>query len=171
MHSRGVSERTSASTSYHPRRSASSSAAYGCPAGGIGAAVSGLSIRPLVQLLHPVAGDPVLGPRSRLVERMVQRRDEGRAAGEVFGPVVPEPVLTGLEARHDRVARVDGVMAGVLRWRAVAAADVAARGTPPEMEPPAVGRKALGAAGSARRDRRIDVGQVGHHCPYSHAEP
>jgi hypothetical protein len=52
--------------------------------------------------------------------------------------VVPEPILVRLEALDYGVPRRVRVATGVLRWRRIAAPDVAARGAPPQMEPPAI---------------------------------
>src|SRR2546427_8681069 len=80
-----------------------------------------------------------------------------RTVEVLTGRVVVEPVLVRLEAPDNRVPLGRGVVAGMLRRRGVAAADVAAMGAAAEVEPPALGRKALHAARPAREDRRVDL--------------
>ena len=109
-----------------------------------------------VQVVLPVGGDPAGWPGNRLVQRVVFGRGEGRTAAVVVGAVVPEPVLTRLEAADDRVAGGSCMGAGVLAGRIVAAADMATLGTAAKVEPPAVGREAFNASGAARRDARVD---------------
>ena len=60
---------------------------------------------------------------------------------------------------------IDRVAQRMLRWRAVAATDVAAGRASPQVEPPAIGLEALHAAFAARSCAWIDhdtVGHVGH---------
>src|SRR5215467_15695365 len=76
---------------------------------------------------------------------------------EVLLQVGPEPALPRLEAADHRVAGFLGVRGGVLRRRGVAAADVPALGAAAQVQPPAARRLALGAAGAARRDGRVDA--------------
>ena len=49
-----------------------------------------------------------------LVERVVMRRSEDGALQELFGRVIPEPVLAGLEALDDRMAFGGGMPARML---------------------------------------------------------
>jgi PPOX class probable F420-dependent enzyme len=117
----------------------------------------------VVQVGLPVGGDAVLGAGGGLVQRVVVRRGQFRAP--LVQPVVgvaPEPGFLGLEALDDRVPGLLGVGAGVLGRRGVAAADVAALGAAAQVEPPAAGRVALGAAGPAGGHRRVDAGDVTH---------
>ena len=83
---------------------------------------------------------------------------EGRPVHHRLVAVVPEPVLARLEALHDAVPGGGGVRRGVLGRRAVAAADVAARGAPAQVHPPAggIGGVAVGAPRPARRRGRVD---------------
>ena len=82
----------------------------------------------------------------------------------LVGAVVPEPVLTGLEALDHRVPGGLEVRAGVLCRGGVAAADVAALGAAAQVHPPAAGGVAVGAAGAARRDGGVDALVDGHGC-------
>ena len=91
-----------------------------------------------------------------LVDRMIVGRREHGAVHELFGHVVPEPVLAGLVALDDGMSGFGSVLARMLGWRRIATADVATQGTPAEVEPPAAGRQALDAARSARRYGGID---------------
>jgi len=76
-------------------------------------------------------------------------RYQRQAVDDVLGVEVPEPVLPGLEARGDRMAGIERVEPGVLGRRRVAAPDVAAGRASTQVEPPAIGCKALDAAGAA----------------------
>ena len=115
-----------------------------------------------VDVLLPVGGDAPGWPRSRLVDGVVGRVGETRTGEHLLARVVPEPVLTGFEAPYHVVAGRAGVGGGVLAGRAVAAPDVAAGRAPTQMHPPAVGRGALGAAGSAGKGLRVEGGVIAH---------
>src|SRR5580658_8264242 len=93
---------------------------------------------------------------------MVLRRGELRTLERVFGLVIPEPVLAGLEAPDDRMPGLLGVRRRVLRRRAITASDVAALGAPAQVEPPAAGGVAFDAARPARRHRRVDARDLCH---------
>ena len=97
-----------------------------------------------------------------LVERVVVRRSKDRTVEELLRRVIPEPVLARLEALGDRMVITGGMATRMLRWRRVAAADMPASRTAPEMEPPAVGGEALHAPGATRRRIEIDVVDVRH---------
>jgi hypothetical protein len=84
------------------------------------------------------------------------RRSQDRTFEIFLGRVIPEPVLAGLVAPDDRMSRIVGVMARVLRWRRVATADVTARSAAAQVEPPAARGEALAAARAARRYRGIN---------------
>jgi len=75
----------------------------------------------------------------RLRQRVVFRRSQDRAVGVLLRGVAPEPVLVRLEASDDWMPGVGCVVAGVLRRRRIAAADVPAMGAAPQVEPPAAG--------------------------------
>ena len=69
--------------------------------------------------------------------------------------IVAHNNVDGNDKGHALFGIVQGGMESDFRVESaqyVATADVAARGTPPEMKPPAVGREAPRAAGPARRD-------------------
>src|SRR5260370_29022394 len=86
----------------------------------------------------------------------------GSALVHLLGLIVPEPLFTGLEAPDQPVPGRVGMRGGMLRWRIVTAADMPALGAPAQVKPPAAGRLALHAAGSARRDRRINAFHYGY---------
>ncbi len=73
--------------------------------------------------------------------------------------VVPEPILTGLETAHNRMARRRCVMGGMLGGRAIAATNPAALCAPAKVQPPAgsVARLAIGASSPARHRHGIDA--------------
>jgi hypothetical protein len=115
-----------------------------------------------VELLLPALRNPAGRSGHGLVQRVMVRRREDRTLEILLGGVIPEPLLIGLERLDDRMAFGAGMAAGVLRWGRVAAADMAAMRASAEMEPPATGREAFDAAGTARRDGGIDVERVRH---------
>src|SRR5690606_12368932 len=120
--------------------------------------------RSAVQPGRPVRRAPLRRARGGLRRGVAAGRGEGRAGlVQRGGGVVVEPVLARFVAVHQRVAGGPVVRRRVLPGRAVAAADVAARGAPPQVEPPAAGRVAVDAAGTARRDDGAD-GVAGHGC-------
>jgi hypothetical protein len=97
---------------------------------------------------------------------MIDRRGKLGAEGILLAGVVPEPGLAGLEALDDRMAGVRRVMAGVLGWRRVAAADMTAASASTEVEPPAAGRQAFDAAGPAGLCRRVkEWRRIAHRPP------
>src|SRR5690606_8096021 len=95
--------------------------------------------------------------RRGLVGRVRRRFGQCRTRDLDRVLVVPEPVLAGLEALHDWVARLPEVRRRVLLRRGVAAAHVTARGAAAKVHPPAVGRQTLLAAGPAGRDGWVDA--------------
>ena len=115
---------------------------------------------PSMQAALPVSRHAPGRSGYRLCQRVVLRRSKDRAVGVLLRGVVPEPILTRLEAGYDGVARRLCVSRSVLRGRAVAAADVTALSAAPQVEPPAAGRQALHAAGhrSAGSSDRSRVG-------------
>src|SRR5689334_24196813 len=123
---------------------------------------SALGRRASVEMLLPVVRHTPARPWNRLVDRVMLRRRQPRPLVVVVGVVVPIPVLARLEALHERMTGVLGVLGGVLGRRLITAADVPALGTAPEMEPPAVGGQALDAASAARRHRGVDGTCVCH---------
>src|SRR5579859_2212489 len=127
------------------------------------------SLAPSVQPGPPVPGHPARRAGHRLVGGMMPGRRQLRAAGvHAVLRVAPEPRLAWLEAADQRVPGGRRVRAGVLGRRGVAAADVPARRTAPQVEPPAPGFFAVGAARPAGRDRRVDRRFRGHpHTPLS----
>ena len=97
----------------------------------------------------------------RLFERVMLRCDQCWPFKELLAPVVPEPVLAGLEASDHRVAGDPRMVGGVLARGVVATADMTARGAAPQMEPPAVTSEALDAPCAAGRCHRDDS-CIGH---------
>ena len=61
-------------------------------------------------------------------------------------PEIPEPCLAGLEASDDRVPRRQEMLGRMLVGRTVAASDVTALRTAPQMEPPRARGQTLPAA-------------------------
>jgi hypothetical protein len=61
--------------------------------------------------------------------------------------IAPAPGLAGFQRLNDGVPRLVKVLGGVLAWRAVTAAYVAAGEAEPQVHPPPAGREALLAAG------------------------
>ncbi len=86
----------------------------------------------------------------------------------------PEPVLTGLIRLHDRMSSLAGVSPGVTVGRIVAAADVRARGAPPQVNPGPTVAQAVDAPRPARvlrRDRIQVRADVGHRYAYPTSRP
>jgi hypothetical protein len=77
-----------------------------------------------VELKLPIRGNPSAGSRDRLLHRVMRRRREAWTRDKIFGPIVEEPVFTGLEARDDGVACLASVLGRMLSWGIVAASDV-----------------------------------------------
>ncbi len=111
---------------------------------------------PSVQALLPVARDPARRTRRRLVEGMVPGRGQWWAFDLVLRDVVPEPVLARLVALGDRMTGIRRMMARVLGWGRVAAADMTAGRAATKMEPPTARCQALDTTWPARRNERID---------------
>lgn len=84
-----------------------------------------------MEVALPVPRHPPGGSRRRLVERMVLWWGERRPVVELFGAVVPVPVLAGFKAADQRVTGIGCVVAGVLRGGRVATTDVPALGAAP----------------------------------------
>jgi hypothetical protein len=124
-----------------------------------------------MELLLPVVGHATRGSGHGLIDRVVLRLRQLGALAELIARVVVEPVLSGLEAPNDQMAGGGRMAAGVLRGRRVAATDVAATRASSQVEPPAVGGKALDAAGTTRWNRRIDVVRVGCGSARRHFHP
>src|SRR5215472_3807123 len=120
-------------------------------------------MRASVQVGLPVPGHAPGRAGYRLLSWMMLGWGECRAGAvhPVLG-VAPEPALARLEAADQRVPRRGRVRAGVLRWRGVTAADVAAQRAAAQVEPPSVAGVAFDAAGPARRNGRVDVLLCGH---------
>ena len=86
----------------------------------------------------------------------------------------PEPVLTRLVRLHDRMSSLAGVSPGVTVGRIVAAADVRARGAPPQVDPGPTVAQAVDASRPARvlrRDRIQVRADVGHRYAYPTSRP
>src|ERR1700691_631932 len=79
-----------------------------------------------------------------------------RTLKSVSRPVIVEPVLAGLEAIDDRVARRRVMLCRMLVWRTIAAADVTAFGASAQMQPPCVRCQAFDAACTAWFHVQID---------------
>jgi hypothetical protein len=70
--------------------------------------------------------------------------------------VIVEPVLAGLEAVDDRVARGGVMLRRMLAWRTIATADVAAFGASAQVQPPSVRCQAFDATCAAWFCLQID---------------
>ena len=97
----------------------------------------------LMEMARPVRRHPTGWTRHRLIEWVVQGRSQRWSVPELLSPVVPEPVLAGLEASDQGVAGCPGVLGGVLLRGAVATSNVAAARTTTKVEPPTILREAL----------------------------
>src|SRR6266516_2513317 len=116
-----------------------------------------------MQVGAPVARHPAVRAGGRLIDRVVVRWGQRRPGlVELVGRIAPEPGLPRLEAADDRVPGGRRVRARMLRWRAVAAADVPALGAPPQVEPPAAPLLALDAASPGGRRKGVDPRNGGH---------
>jgi len=108
------------------------------PAGGLGIETDRLLS--IVQQRAPVRWDAPLWAGDRLIFAMPARRSQSSPVDGGLLFVVVEPILSGLKARDHRMARRVKMPAGVLAWRAVAAADMPAFGAASQVQPPSVGR-------------------------------
>jgi hypothetical protein len=81
-----------------------------------------------MEVAWPVRRDSHGGSGRRLIERMMLWWGERWTVVELFGGVVPEPVLAGFEAADQRVTGIGCVVACVLRRGGVATTDVPALG-------------------------------------------
>ena len=150
----------------HPRLpdlASSSSSTCRCSSSRSGSGATGSEAEPQLRWLSQSGGTRPAGPGTGWSGRMLVWRGELRSLRELVGHEVVEPVLVRLEAPNDRVLLVDGVMAGMLGWRRVAAADMAAMRAPTEVVPPPVRRKAFHASGPAGRNGWIDRAGFRHH--------
>jgi len=109
-----------------------------------------------VEVPFPVVRHLPCGPGSRLAERVVLRWGERRTGSHLVGAVVVVPVLAGLEARDDPVARAAGVSTRMLSGRGIATPDVAALGTAPQMKPPPITGSTFDTTIAAGRRDRVD---------------
>lgn len=116
-----------------------------------------------VQVSLPIWGHAPFRTRHRLVERMMSRRSQGRTFEKLLGCVVEEPFLAWFVTVNYRMSGFGYVVAGVLGWRRVAAADAAALGAAAKVEPPTAGGEAVDTPRAARRYRRIDEAVLNRH--------
>src|SRR3984885_15721018 len=112
------------------------------------------SVVSLAEQFGPVARPSTAGTRDRLVLGMALRWSKIGPVVVVIGLVVPEPGLPWLERSDDRVPSLSPVRRRVPGQRIVAATDVAAGRTPPQMHPPTAGGFTLSTADTAGRHRR-----------------
>jgi hypothetical protein len=108
----------------------------------------------LLQIAHKTTGkseekSPIT---VRIVRPSVCVVDECSLAQKDFIHIAPTPVLPGLERLHDRMFRLVKVLGGVLVLGRVAAADVAADKTFPQVDPGVAHLEALLAAFAAGPD-------------------
>jgi hypothetical protein len=109
-----------------------------------------------VEVSFPISWHLPGGTGDGLALGVMLGRGERRPFVELLRRVVPEPILSRLEAPDDAVLRALCMRCGVLARRGVAASDVAALCTAPQMEPPPPGFEAFDASGSTRGDGWID---------------
>src|SRR5262249_33499801 len=105
-----------------------------------------------VQVLLPVLRYGAVRAGGRLSGRVALRVRQDRPVVRLRVAAGPEPVLTRLEARDERVTCLLPVRRRVLRGARVAAPDVPALSAPPQVEPPPTGLQALHASRTRRRD-------------------
>jgi hypothetical protein len=105
-----------------------------------------------MEVALPVRRDSPGGSGRRLIERMMLWWGERWTVVELFGGVVPEPVLAGFEAADQRVTGIGCVVACVLRRGGVATTDVPASGAAAQVKPPTACRQAFGASGPRGRN-------------------
>jgi hypothetical protein len=109
-----------------------------------------------VEVSFPIPRHLSGGAGHRLGLGMMLGRGECRPFVELLRVVVPEPILSRLEATDDAVLHALCMRGGVLARRGVAASDVAALCAAPQVEPPPPGFEAFDASGSTRGDGWID---------------
>ena len=116
----------------------------------------------------PVARHLAGWPRHGLRSRMSGRRRKLHSLNHLRHLVVPEPVLAWLKAGADGVTSLSSMSGAVLARRAVATTNMSAFRAAAQVQPPAVGCKALHTAGSTWLRLRIDS-RMGLHAlsPYS----
>src|SRR5258708_21614725 len=95
----------------------------------------------ILELIFPIRWDAPLWSRRRLVEGPRSRQRQPGAVERLSGSIVPEPILTRLEACYDKVASLATMRCSVLVCRRIATAYVAAFGASPHMEPPLASSK------------------------------
>lgn len=116
-----------------------------------GAVRTSVSTVSMAQQLKPVMWYPPARPGDRLLLGAAGGWRQLRAVVIVVGLVVPEPVLAGLERPDYRMPGVLPVLGRMTRQRVVAATDVPASRTTPQVHPPTTDLIALDAAHTARR--------------------
>jgi hypothetical protein len=116
-----------------------------------------------VKLLFPIHGDSAPRSWSGLAQRMRVRRSEPLAFHLAIGLEVPKPTFTWFEALHDGMSCGLEMLACVLRWGAVTAADVSAFRAATKMKPPSVGCDALDASSATWRSRRVNARNMFAH--------
>ena len=102
-----------------------------------------------------------------LVERVVPWRDQLGTVEVQLGRVVKEPVFVGLVALDDRVPCLGRMVACVLGWGRVTAADVSTTRAAAQVKPPTIAGKTFDTPRTAGRCCWINVHSVLHQ---SHIE-
>jgi len=115
-------------------------------------------------MIFPIRWDAPLWSRRRLVEGPRSRQRQLGAVERLSGSIVPEPILTRLEACYDKVASLAKMRCSVLVWRRIATADVAAFGATPQMEPPLASSKTLDTSRSTWNGVRVNAFRYVAHC-------
>jgi hypothetical protein len=100
-----------------------------------------------------------------LVERVVQRRGNLGPFVKLRVDIVIKPVLARLVGTDPWMTVFASVLACMLRWGGVAAADMSALRAPTQVEPPTATDLALRATRPAGRYVRIDSRHKLHYAP------
>jgi hypothetical protein len=117
----------------------------------------------------PVPRNFALRPGRRLIGWMGirRRKRKGRRLDHRILPIVVKPIFARLKAGDDRMPALVCVLRGMLARRGVAATDMPALGTSPQVQPPRPVSQALSASISARRRIGIDPRIFPFHSSHS----
>jgi hypothetical protein len=116
-----------------------------------------------VKFLFPVHGDSAPGTGRGLAQGVGVRGCESLTLDLALSLEVPKPCFPRFEALHDGMSGGLEMLAGVLRWGAVTAADVPAFCAAAKMKPPSVGGQALHASSATGRNGRVNARNVFDH--------
>jgi hypothetical protein len=110
----------------------------------------------LSEQVGPVARHSIARTGDCLVLGMAFRWGKFGTFAVVIALVVPEPVLARFERSDDRVPSLSPMLRCVPGQRIVAATDMAAGRTPPQVHPPTTGGITLATANTTGRHRWVD---------------